>query len=277
MRRFRVSLPFFGVSTHSRPKAAARDFAGGPLDCNVSTHSRPKAAAINTFRGKTPKACFNSQPPEGGCNHCGQFRRSPAAFQLTAARRRLHSLYIRHIASINVSTHSRPKAAAFELLRWWNGNDSFNSQPPEGGCLLAGALQKGERVSTHSRPKAAAASWYWSSWPTKRFNSQPPEGGCLKLCVPFVPSPGFNSQPPEGGCQRASASSPHLRRFQLTAARRRLRFAQHICAGPFVVSTHSRPKAAASFTGRAELASQRFNSQPPEGGCSLHQNPRKIS
>ena len=33
------------VSTHSRPKAAAGDKAGGQLTLAVSTHSRPKAAA----------------------------------------------------------------------------------------------------------------------------------------------------------------------------------------------------------------------------------------
>ena len=56
------------VSTHSRPKAAARFAVNRVRNCPVSTHSRPKAAA---FRLSTCRAvlahCFNTQPPEGGC------------------------------------------------------------------------------------------------------------------------------------------------------------------------------------------------------------------
>ena len=39
-----------GVSTHSRPKAAALDFLRGRLLLQVSTHSRPKAAALGSLR-----------------------------------------------------------------------------------------------------------------------------------------------------------------------------------------------------------------------------------
>ena len=59
----------------------------------VSTHSRPKAAAIFgivTYKGEL---CFNTQPPEGGCEPNGL----PLNFDV-------------------VSTHSRPKAAAFWLF-----------------------------------------------------------------------------------------------------------------------------------------------------------------
>ena len=53
----------------------------------------------------------------------------------------------------------------------------FNTQPPEGGCL----------VNTYS--KKAKGS----------FNTQPPEGGCLGIVDP-PPDRCFNTQPPEGGC-----------------------------------------------------------------------------
>ena len=56
-------------------------------------------------------------------------------FQHTAARRRLHQNYIIKQAKTGVSTHSRPKAAAFLHFRKFD--------------KIA--------VSTHSRPKAAAA------------------------------------------------------------------------------------------------------------------------
>ena len=55
-----------------------------------------------------------------------------------------------------VSTHSRPKAAAAQAYAQHLEIQSFNTQPPEGGCN--GRLAYGLKlvVSTHSRPKAAA-------------------------------------------------------------------------------------------------------------------------
>ena len=55
------------VSTHSRPKAAAP--VPGPCTCPpvVSTHSRPKAAAQTPNNERNHERCFNTQPPEGGC------------------------------------------------------------------------------------------------------------------------------------------------------------------------------------------------------------------
>ena len=97
-----------------------------------------------------------------------------------------------------------------------------NTQPPEGGCRGDGCCFAGEAVSTHSRPKAAAVSPPSHLVLPASFNTQPPEGGCggsrgwrlAKAC--------FNTQPPEGGCVG------------------RVAFVRHV-----LVSTHSRPKAAA--------------------------------
>ena len=99
------------VSTHSRPKAAAMEIPLTARVDDVSTHSRPKAAAKEQIKQKIAEM-----------------------FQHTAARRRLHLMYLNIIMITRVSTHSRPKAAAKKPIR------SF--------CF------KG--VSTHSRPKAAA-------------------------------------------------------------------------------------------------------------------------
>ena len=57
---------------------------------------------------------------------------------------------------IEVSTHSRLKAAGIappsEYYEW----DGFNTQPPEGGWLRGGKRQYAVKsVSTHSRLKAA--------------------------------------------------------------------------------------------------------------------------
>ena len=78
------------VSTHSRPKAA--DALRDEFDKfkAVSTHSRPKAAGINLeHMNFLFPDCFNTQPPEGGCQAATTVK------PLT-----------------EVSTHSRPKAAA---------------------------------------------------------------------------------------------------------------------------------------------------------------------
>ena len=80
---------------------------------------------------------FNTQPPEGGCpssSSCSSFllkfqhtaarrRLQPTfatlnnteRFQHTAARRRLHTFDVSSTLDKYVSTHSRPKAAAFRI------------------------------------------------------------------------------------------------------------------------------------------------------------------
>ena len=87
---FWVNVIFVVVSTHSRPKAAAKILTAMAEDRLVSTHSRPKAAAPNARLYVALGLCFNTQPPEGGCS--SSVLNSP-------------------LTSI-VSTHSRPKAAA---------------------------------------------------------------------------------------------------------------------------------------------------------------------
>ena len=56
-----------------------------------------------------PECGFNTQPPEGGCIP-----------------------FCADSDSGNVSTHSRPKAAAVSGFHMF-GFDCFNTQPPEGG------------------------------------------------------------------------------------------------------------------------------------------------
>ena len=99
-------------------------------------------------------------------------------FQHTAARRRLQPksgiIFLPTLVSTHsrpkaaaahrpptyhqtsVSTHSRPKAAAKQLKRRIFSQNSFNTQPPEGGCCRQILRLSILWVSTHSRPKAAA-------------------------------------------------------------------------------------------------------------------------
>ena len=136
---FRLLTLYRRVSTHSRPKAAASYWQDIDFKIIVSTHSRPKAAALLTLCDGDWCVCFNTQPPEGGCQtntgfiairrpfqHTAARRRllisvmSASAhfkFQHTAARRRLHSGLVRLWGVDNVSTHSRPKAAAPYIKR----------------------------------------------------------------------------------------------------------------------------------------------------------------
>ena len=77
------------VSTHSRPKAAGFESAGGyQYFDTVSTHSRPKAAGIAHIQAV-----------------------HPLKVSTQAARRRLAFPLTSHLTGIHVSTHSRPKAA----------------------------------------------------------------------------------------------------------------------------------------------------------------------
>ena len=122
------------VSTHSRPKAAACLCCGKVIPVRVSTHSRPKAAAapaptVNLLR----LVSTHSRPKAAALS--GVLLLSSRVFQHTAARRRLPGECI--------------AAPAHRC--------SFNTQPPEGGCMRGGLR-----------------CLIFSS-----FNTQPPKGGCF--------------------------------------------------------------------------------------------------
>ena len=76
----------------------------------------------------------------------------------------------------------------------------FNTQPPEGGW----------RTVSQSRNK------------TRSFNTQPPEGGWRRPAAKCDAGRSFNTQPPEGGWSFRWRTAAKMRRFQHTAARRRL-------------------------------------------------------
>ena len=209
-------------------------------------------------------------------------------FQHTAARRRLEI-----------------------LCDIWLYRHGFNTQPPEGGWPLIylvpkmkakfqhtaarrrlGVCLKNPTTSTGfqhtaARRRLAACSiliravkscfntqppeggwWRWRGMPVchPSFNTQPPEGGWWRWRGMPVCHPSFNTQPPEGGWLY------YLLNYLF-----------------FLVSTHSRPKAAGSDADASVLSSSEFqhtaarrrlaltsatiyisvsgfNTQPPEGG-----------
>ena len=123
------------------------------------------------------------------------------AFQHTAARRRLPLEVQKRRLGLEVSTHSRPKAAA--------------------GAVVPGVNLFG--VSTHSRPKAAASAPMSPRERTKCFNTQPPEGGCgVMIVVVIIGLVSTHSRPKAAA--RLQCGRGAIARFQHTAARRRLRW-----------------------------------------------------
>ena len=125
------------------------------------------------------------------------------------------------------------------------GIGRFNTQPPEGGCPSERRKPRSPCVSTHSRPKAAACVLLSRLPTTKGFNTQPPEGGCGQKVfasieiIEFQHTAARRRLPP--AWQRCSVAW-----FQHTAARRRLPARRAEMHALRVVSTHSRPKAAAA-------------------------------
>ena len=68
----------------------------------------------------------------------------------------------------------------------------------------------------------------------------------MQFYASYLPDLSFNTQPPEGGCDTPI-----------------------IFAKAFIVSTHSRPKAAAKQAVQLAHLKRGFNTQPPEGGCGI--------
>ena len=187
-------------------------------------------------------------------------------FQHTAARRRLGAQRRQKTHRRPVSTHSRPKAAGFDMLR-----------------LIAPLI-----VSTHSRPKAAGPAIKKHRLHRRGFNTQPPEGGWT-LRGRFVGRVGgfntqppeggwrprnlrrthqsrFNTQPPEGGWMRERRVEWELDWFQHTAARRRLAKAFLINAAWLWFQHTAARRRLVAWISRLLVTGYGFNTQPPEGG-----------
>ena len=188
----------------------------------------------------------------------------------------------------------------------------FNTQPPEGGWGLDGALLQALNVSTHSRPKAAGRksadrlSWvvpfqhtaarrrlginlnhaptctlFQHTAARRRlesmgqtfiqemvsFNTQPPEGGWVSKALPNPFYGCFNTQPPEGGWFRRRL--PDIRSSVSTHSRPKAAGIVTVTGSPSCnVSTHSRPKAAGVNARIAQVFSRvSTHSRPKAAGC----------
>ena len=128
----------------------------------------------------------------------------------------------------------------------------FNTQPPEGGWPFGSRWYSRSVVSTHSRPKAAVLIFikknrllmFQHTAARRRLVFKEAAGGIVDV-------------------------------FQHTAARRRLKEVCYHCKTT-LVSTHSRPKAAA-LKAAFSRPFGRFNTQPPEGGCPVYKRHDNLS
>ena len=76
------------------------------------------------------------------------------------------------------------------------------------------------------------------------FNTQPPEGGCKPVVANQNAYDGFNTQPPEGGCQDYGLSAQLVISFNTQPPEGGCSLNRCFTVR-MIVSTHSRPKAAA--------------------------------
>ncbi len=125
--------------------------------------------------------CFNTQPPEGGCSSfCTEVVKF-ALFQHTAARRRLPLAIFSYRRHQNVSTHSRPKAAAQEkrknLLKCVFQHTAARRRLPTASETVAN-----DREFQHTAARRRLCGFGLDCLPKiQSFNTQPPEGGCSYL------------------------------------------------------------------------------------------------
>ena len=234
----------------------------------VSTHSRPKAAGRNWRCPHWVTRWFQHTAARRRLAAIPACLPLPTRFQHTAARRRLDVPLTKRAIALLVSTHSRPKAAGTLWTRHSLPPKCFNTQPPEGGWwwlrCWRGRLRRFQH--TAARRRLARSSWKNCAWsrfqhtaarrrlawrftPRRHiatcFNTQPPEGGWGWRLNPFrpaahvsthsrpkaagkasrcrsSPSACFNTQPPEGDWAGNVCTSRWNSGFQHTAARRRL-------------------------------------------------------
>ena len=164
-------------------------------------------------------------------------------FQHTATRRWLRLLTEPMLTSCDVSTHSHPKVAAFGIPFLHPKGNSFNTQPPEGGCFVKARFKFCDflfqhtatrrwlplsrslpsplaTVSTHSHPKVAAQDLSLVALPSVVSTHSHPKVAALIRHATGASVFCFNTQPPEGGCYRSRCFVHSDTWFQHTATRR---------------------------------------------------------
>ena len=227
------------VSTHSRLKAAGwilsmrteKDTSfntqppeGGwailPITkcCMICFNTQPPEGGwFRAFLKLTKRKCFNTQPPEGGWKR-KRFAKWAKEVS-THSRLKAAGFEIETTQGFStVSTHSRLKAAGgYSFTIRTNGMVSTHSRLKAAGDFAV-PFERRVAVSTHSRLKAAGPAG------RQRLHLfAVSTHSRLKAAGPAAPASasgryGFNTQPPEGGWPRIDATKSGGRPFQHTAA-----------------------------------------------------------
>ena len=145
-------------------------------------------------------------------------------FQHTAARRRLDQTRLDAYRLINVSTHSRPKAAgeyrygdfdnyefqhtaarrrlAMRSLNGFGCTFCFNTQPPEGGWVRLTGLVLLVPEFQHTAARRRLGQGRGGKYRNRGFNTQPPEGGWIAEGI-YIDSGkvSTHSRPKAAGCR----------------------------------------------------------------------------
>ena len=122
------------VSTHSRPKAAAKPTWSSSMSVRGFNTQPPEGGCENGAENGNSKKCFNTQPPEGGCLLMAVLIAVNSQFQHTAARRRLPISKPSERKIFLFQHTAARRRLPFAKCNCVGKLYGFNTQPPEGGC-----------------------------------------------------------------------------------------------------------------------------------------------
>ncbi len=235
-----------GVSTHSRPKAAGCTRAAS-IGRIFRFNTQPPEGGwdCNNFDSLSGGS-FNTQPPEGGWPRWSRLRCFLILFQHTAARRRLAAIVYGVTALVPFQhTAARRRLELFSFLIN-TGKFSFNTQPPEGGW---GSNRHLLRTGGSFNTQPPEGGWTHKTHITHKNHRFQHTAARRRLDVTVLIQLDRSRFQHTAARRRLDVTvliQLDRSRFQHTAARRRLGLPHMVCCFRYVVSTHSRPKAAGS-------------------------------
>ena len=213
--------------------------------------------------------CFNTQPPEGGCAHRRMCRKTEWLFQHTAARRRLRRSK-RHSRPCSLFQHTAARRRLQRIGAVVVVGVRFQHTAARRRLPEIALFVKDNRLFQHTAARRRLRRFILSPCKPYCFNTQPPEGGCNSCLYETSQFGSFNTQPPEGGCSHIRQDTNMGREFQHTAARRRLLAYPSRYQYGARVSTHSRPKAAASSKAMAILRQMVSTHSRPKAAAQVN-------
>ena len=188
--------------------------------------------------------CFNTQPPEGGCE--GTYWRINAWYNVSTHSHPKVAAQTKPGEDLyeDVSTHSHPKVAAL-LNRPHAGGIAFQHTATRRWLpSFTSSRYFSANVSTHSHPKVAAFFHQCRSVTANvSTHSHPKVAAGFFISIITTIKVSTHSHPKVAAIVECDIQDESL------------------------VSTHSHPKVAAWRTWQSRFPETGFNTQPPEGGC----------